>query len=68
MCKNNIMLEIRYLNSKDRINKKLIDKVKKEAFGELLLCQDTKSVDKNILRKYAVIFSGNNLVLVEELI
>lgn len=68
MCRNNIMIEIRYLNSKDRINKKLIDKVKKEAFGELVLCQDINSVDKNILRKYVVIFSGNNLVLVDELI
>lgn len=68
MCKNDIMVEIRCLNPRDRINRKLVDKIKKDAEGELIVCQEDEIIDKNILRKYVVIFSGSSLMGIEELI
>ena len=68
MCKNDIMIEVRHLNSKDRINKKLIDKIRKGAEDELIVCQEDEMIDKKSLRKFVVIFSGSSLMGIEELI
>lgn len=68
MCKNDIMVEVRCLSPRDRINRKLIDKIRKEAEDELVVCQEDSVIDKKVLRKYVVIFAGNSLVGIEELI
>ena len=69
ICKHDIMIELKYIKEIDyRKNKKLLNMKKEEAINQLNSYLEDERFDKSILKKYLVIFIGNKLKLLEEVL
>ena len=66
ICKYNIMIELKYLKVKEyRRNRKLLSIKREEAINQLNSYSMDDRIDKTNLKKYVVIFVGNNLKVLE---
>ena len=65
--KYNVMLELKYIKKKE-YNIILLNKKKKEAINQLNKYIEDDRINKDNLRKYAVIFVGSDIKVLEEII
>ena len=67
ICKNNIMIELKYIKKSDYDKDNgLLEVKRKEAISQLLSYSEDDRLDKTNLKRYVVIFVGNDLKLLEE--
>lgn len=65
--KNDIMIELKYIKLKEyRKNKKILDIKREEAREQLKQYSKDERINSENLKRYVVIFIGNNLKLIEE--
>ncbi len=63
-----MMIELKYLKVREyRKNKKLLEEKRQEAIHQLEKYQDDERLDVSKLKRYIVIFVGNNVKVLEEL-
>ena len=67
LCKYDIMIELKYIKVKDyRKNRKLLNIKKEEAIEQLKSYSEDDRIDKTSLKRYAIVFVGHNLKVMEE--
>ena len=68
MCKCNIMIELKYIKVSDyNTNNNLVEEKKKEAISQLELYSKDERLDISTLKRYAIVFVGHELKVLEEL-
>ena len=66
-CKYDIMIELKYIKVSDyNTNNNLVEEKKKEAIRQLELYSKDERLDISTLKKYAVVFVGHELKVLEE--
>ena len=66
-CKYNIMIELKYLKVDEyKKNKRLLKQKREDAIRQLIFYSEDERFDKSNLKRYVVIFVGNDLKLLEE--
>ena len=66
-CKYNIMIELKYLKVDEyKKNKRLLKQKREDAIRQLIFYSEDERFDKSNLKRYIVIFVGNDLKLLEE--
>ena len=68
ICKFDIMIELKYIKLKEyKKNRKLLKQKREEAILQLENYSKDERINVSTLKRYVVIFVGNNLQLIEEI-